>query len=501
VLDATPLLRLYAARRARFWARTDPAAVQERLLLGLVRTARATRFGRDHGFDTIRSVADFQTCVPVRTYEQVWGDYWQAAYPRLTDIGWPGTIPFIAVSSGTTRGATKYIPVSDAMVRANRKAALDLLCHHLRARPDSRILAGKNLILGGSTAFGAPAPGVQQGDLSGIAAATVPRWAQARVYPPRELALLDDWEEKVERLAAGSRGLPITSVNGTPSWLLLFLERVAALAGGRVADAYPRLEMIAHGGISFAPYRAAFAALLAGSRAETREVYPASEGFVAIADRGPGEGLRLNLDHGVFFEFVPLSELGAARPTRHWAATLETGVNYAVVLSSCAGLWAYVLGDTVRFVDRAPLRLLITGRTTFMLSAFGEHVIAEEVEAAAAEAAAAIGATLNDFAVGAIHPPEVRAPGGHLWIVEFAGVVAPAERRRFAEVLDRVLAGRNLDYQAHRAGDYGMAPPQLQVFAPGTFAAWMKQRGKLGGQHKVPRIITDPGLWESLRAC
>ncbi len=437
--------------------------------------------------------------MPLRTYEQFWTDYWRAPYPRLTDATWPGTIPFIAVSSGTTSGATKYIPVSHAMVRANRDAALDLLCHHVLNRPRSRVLAGKNLILGGSTAFTAPARGIRQGDLSGIAAATIPLWARSRVFPPRALALIDDWEEKVERLAAAALGQPITSINGTPSWLLLFLQRVAALAGGTLADAFPNLEMIAHGGIGFAPYRAAFAALLAGTRAETRELYPASEGFVAIADRGPGEGLRLNLDHGVFFEFVPL---GAAAPTRHWVATVETGVNYAIVLSSCAGLWAYVIGDTVRFVERAPPRLLITGRTAYMLSAFGEHVIAEELEGAVADAAAAIGVPVIDFSAGAIHPPEARAPGSHVVIVEFAdatpdGVIPDVSR--FAARLDEGLAARNLDYRAHRAGDYGMAPPRIEVAPSGRFAAWMKQRGKLGGQHKVPRIITDATLLADLR--
>jgi hypothetical protein len=499
VFDATPLFRRRAARRARAWATWAAASVQEQTLLRLVRTARKTRFGRDHDFSVIRGVADFQARVPLRTYEQFWADYWRAAYPRLTDLTWPGTIPFIAVSSGTTSGATKYIPVSHAMVRANRDAALDLMCHHVLNRPDSRIFGGKNLILGGSTAFTAPARGIQQGDLSGIAAATIPAWARSRVFPPRDLALIEDWEDKVERLAEASLGQPITSINGTPSWLLLFLRRVAARAGGTLADAYPKLEMIAHGGISFAPYRAAFEALLAGTRAETRELYPASEGFVAIADRGPGDGLRLNLDHGVFCEFVPLDELAADRPTRHWVATVETGVNYAIVLSSCAGLWAYVLGDTVRFVDRVPPRLLITGRTAYMLSAFGEHVIAEELEGAVADAAAAIGAAVGDFSAGAIHPPEARAPGGHLVIVEFAEAVAADAVARFAAALDRGLAERNLDYRAHRAGDFGMAPPRVVAVPPGRFAAWMKQRGKLGGQHKVPRIITDPALLDALR--
>jgi hypothetical protein len=242
-----------------------------------------------------------------------------------------------------------------------------------------------------------------------------------------------------------------------------------------------------------------FKVLLQGSHAETREVYPASEGFMAVADRGDGEGLRLILDMGLFFEFVPVEELESPTPTRHWIDTVQKDVNYAVALSTCAGLWAYILGDTVRFVDLDPPRVLITGRTSYMLSPFGEHLIAEEIETAVARAAEAIGAGVNDYAVGALFPRTEGDLGRHLFIVEFAEERIDDRRlETFTRVLDRSLEDLNSDYRTHRR--YAMKGPKVHALRPGTFAAWMKSRGQLGAQHKVPRIINDQDLFASLRA-
>ncbi len=494
MIDATPALRLYAAWRARQIREPAPPG-QAALLRRLVARAAATRFGRDHGFDRIRSVADFQARVPLRRYEAFWRDYWQPAFPRLTDCSWPGLIPYFAVTSGTSAGSSKHIPVSHAMVAANRRAALDLLAFHARNRPASRILGGRSFMLGGSTDLVTLAPGVQAGDLSGIAAAEVPRWARNRLFPSRDLALIADWDAKIAAIGPRSLTADIRAIGGTPSWLLLFLDRLAQAAGRsqHLAELYPRLELLVHGGVDFAPYRRRFEALLEGSHAELREVYPASEGFVAIADRGPGDGLRILADNGLFFEFVPVEDLDAARPTRHWLADAGTGINYALVLSSCAGLWAYVLGDTVRLLSRDPPRLVVTGRVSYMLSAFGEHLIAEEIEAAMAEAAEAAGTTVADHAAGALYPSGPGELGRHVFVVEFAsGAVDPA---RFAERLDQALAARNDDYRAHRAG---LAAPAVLAMPPGGFARWMRRRGKLGGQHKVPRVITDPALLDDL---
>jgi len=503
MLDATPLLKLYARRRARTLAGLEAKAAQEAQLQKLVGAAAATRFGRDHGFGAIRSPADLKAALPLRKYEDFWLDYWKADFPRLENVSWPGRIPYFAVTSGTTGDATKYIPVSAAMVASNRKAALDLLVHHVVNRPATRLFGGLNFMLGGSTALTERAPGVESGDLSGIAIKTIPWWARGRSFPPLDLALIADWEEKVAKLAAAGAALDIRTIGGTPSWLLILFDRMAKLRGAArlpLREFWPHLELVVHGGVNFAPYQSQFEALLAGSHAETREAYAASEGYVATADRGPGAGMRVNLDTGLYYEFVPVEELDAANPTRHWVGDAEPGVNYAIAVSTCAGLWSYLIGDTVRLVSRDPPRLLVTGRTAYSLSAFGEHLIGEEIEEAVSVAAASIGAAVADYSVGAVFPAGAGDLGGHLYVAEFAGAVPDtAARAAFTAFIDRHLAAKNEDYAAHRSGGFGMKPPDLLVMAEGGFAAWMKKRGRLGGQNKVPRIVNDAALFADLR--
>ncbi|MBN8928396.1 MAG: GH3 auxin-responsive promoter family protein [Rhodospirillales bacterium] len=498
MLDATPLLRLWARRRLRQLARQDAVEAQRRTLRALMRRAAGTRFGQAHEFGRVDGVAAFQERVPLRRYEDFWRDWWQPAFPRLTDISWPGTIPYFAATSGTTTGNTKYIPVSRDMVRANRRAALDVLAHHLAARPDSRIFGGRSLVLGGSTDLVRQAPGIHSGDLSGIAAAEVPWWARSRYFPPRELALIADWERKMERLAPLSLEADIRALSGTPSWVLPFFARLGALRPDRPMRStswYPDLELFVHGGVSFAPYRSQFEAIFAGTRVDMREVYPASEGFVAIADRGPGEGMRLLADNGLFLEFVPVGEIDAPAPTRHWVADLEPGQDYAVVLSSNAGLFAYVLGDTVRFVERDPPRLLVTGRLGWSLSAFGEHLIGAEIEAALQCAATAVGVAVREYAVTPVYPAGPAEKGHHRFFVEFAEALPDGMVPTFLAALDSALAAENADYRDHRPG---MDGPEVWRVPAGGFAAWMRARGKDGGQNKVPRVITDADLHRTL---
>ena len=503
MFDATPLLRLYTGGRLRVMGAKEPFRSQERELLRLVAKARNTRFGRDHDFAGIGSVEDFQRRVPIGHYEGFWERYWKPFFPLLDDCTWPGRIPFFAVTSGTTSGVTKYIPCSRDMIRANQRAAFDLLAHHLTARPESRLLGGRSFMLGGSTDLVELAPGVHSGDLSGIAAKTTPWWWRPRAYPPRHLETIGDWQEKIETLAPLSLEQDVRAISGTPSWLLVFFDKLAELRPGtarRLCHFYPNLELLVHGGINFAPYRKTFAELLEGGHAETREVYAASEGFIALADRGDGEGLRLILDNGLFFEFVPVEELDSTNPTRHWLGTVAAGVNYAIALSSCAGLWAYLVGDTVEFVDLDPPRILVTGRTSYTLSAFGEHLIDAEIEESIAVAAEAIGASVVDYSVGPLFPERVGELGGHLYVVEFAEPPPGAARlETFAHILDQALSATNEDYAAHRTGGFGLEAPRIHAVDPGSFAAWMKARGQLGGQHKVPRIVNEPALFRSLR--
>lgn len=502
MLDATPLARVFAARRLAALARLDPPQAQRRQLMRLVRRARHTRFGRDHGFDAITDVAGFQARVPLRRYEDFWRDYWQPAFPRLADLTWPGTIPYFAATSGTSTGTTKFIPVTRAMAQSNRRAGTDVLVHHLGNRPSSRVLGGLSMMLSGSVDLVEQAPGILSGDLTGISMREAPRWGRPFTFAPADLAGETDWSRKIAQLGQRSLARDIRLVAGTTSWLLLYFDTLAALAPGdrRLARLYPHLELVVHGGVSFTPYRSRFEEWLEGSHAELREVYPASEGFIAMADRGTGDGLRLNLDGGLFFEFVPVEEIDQPRPTRHWVGDVDVGRDYAIAVTTCAGLWSYLVGDTVRFVDRSPPRLLVTGRTSYFLSAFGEHLTGEEIDSAVADSAAAIGAEVADYAVGAVFPGDGDARGGHLFVVETAEPLPDRDRlARFARTLDQRLSALNDDYAAHRAADYGMRPPEVVLVAPGCFADWMRSRGKLGGQNKVPRVINDQALFAGLR--
>ena len=483
----------HARRRMRQFDRADPVAVQGETLRSLVGKAASTRFGRDHGFAAIRSPADFRKAVPLRTYEDLWNDYLKDQYPVYRDLTWPGLIPFLALTSGTTTGATKYIPVSREMVAANRKAAQTMLAADLVNAPGSRLFLGKLFFMGGSSDLEHPAPGVGQGDLSAIASKTVGPLLRPYTFPPLDVALVPNWDEKLEVMARRSLGEPITLVSGVTSCLLTLFQRVMELSGKpSVAEVWPTLEVVVHGGVKFDPYRRPFEAILGGPRIRLRETYPCSEGFIAFGDPATGL-LRLLFDHGIFFEFVPLDELGSPNPTRHWLGDAQVGVNYAIVVSTCAGLWGHVIGDTIRFESLTPPLLTFTGRTKYTLSAFGEHLISEEVEAAVATASEATGAAVRDWHVGPVfHDPL----GHHLFVVEF--LAPPADIAAFRRALDADLSRRNAHYQWFRADGGGLPLPELVVARPGGFDDWMRSRGKLGGQHKVPRMDSTGTLTAGL---
>ena len=501
MIDVTPLLRAYAKRRRARLTAENSVAVQRAELLRLVRRAAETPFGRAHDFAHVTSVETFQARVPVRSYEDFWNEWWQPRFPHLADVTWPGPIPYFSISSGTTTGTSKMIPVSPAMMRANERAAADMLVHHVTHRPESRALGGRTFMVGGSADLKREAPGILSGDLSGIAAARTPIWARWLTFPPLEIALMNDWDKKVDACIARMDAAQIRIITGTPSWLLVIFDRHAATLGvaPQARTLYPNLELIVHGAVNFTPYRTRFDAFLEGSHAETREVYPASEGFFAMADEKPGDGMRLIGDNGLFYEFIPVDELDSPSPRRLWLADIEVGVNYALVVTSNAGLWSYLIGDTVRFVSLKPPRLLVTGRTSYMMSAFGEHLIEEEVEDAVAAAARGIEADVSDFSLGATYSTRQGELGGHLFIVEFSAPVGDAALATFAHLIDARLSALNDDFRGHRADGFALAAPRVQVVPPGFFAAWMKARGKLGGQHKVPRMLSDPAKLAELR--
>ncbi|MFO0960401.1 MAG: GH3 auxin-responsive promoter family protein [Isosphaeraceae bacterium] len=473
----------YSGALLRDLDRRDPAALQRGQLFGLLRKARRTRFGRDHRFDAIRSVEDFQKAVPPRTYEQLWNEYLRDQYPVFRDLTWPGLIPFLALTSGTTQGATKYIPVSREMIASNQAGAKAMVAAYLRERPQSRLFHGRMFFLGGSTALEEPAPGVRQGDLSAIAALEVGDWLRPYTFPPVDLALEPDWDRKLSMLAERGLREPITLVGGVPSWMLMLFDRIKELSGKpTLKQAWPSLELVVHGGVKFDPYRDSFRRAIGDESVRLQETYPCSEGFIAFGDPATGL-LRPVLHHGIFYEFIPVDELGSGRPTRHWLGTAQVGINYAILVSTCAGMWSHIIGDTVRFESLDPPLLTFTGRTKYTLSAFGEHLISEEVEAAMASASAACGASVRDWHVGPVFRGSL---GYHRYVIEF--LEPPADLEAFRRRLDADLCERNADYRAHRAEGVGMPLPAVSVARPGGFDSWMKARGKFGGQNKVPRM-------------
>ncbi|HWD37800.1 MAG TPA: GH3 auxin-responsive promoter family protein, partial [Fimbriimonas sp.] len=364
---------------------------------------------------------------------------------------------------------------------------------YLDTRPTSRLFHGKLFFLGGSTDLKPAAAGVAQGDLSGIAAKTIGPTLRPYSFPSLDLALETDWDRKVAGLIKHSLKEPITLISGVSSCLVTFFQGLLQASGkANVADVWPTLELVVHGGVKFDPYRAAFHTLLGSSRIQLQESYPCSEGFVAFGDPATGL-LRLLVDHGIFFEFVPLEELGSSQPTRHWLGNAQIGLNYAIVVSTCAGMWAHVIGDTIRFESLSPPLLTFTGRTKYYLSAFGEHLISEEVEGAVTSAATETGASIHDWHVGPVfHEPL----GHHAFVFEF--FKPPDDLAWFRNVLDAQLIQRNAHYEWFRAEGGGLPAPTLIVARPGAFDHWMRSRGKLGGQHKVPRMDSSGTLTAGL---
>ena len=466
---------------------------QARSLGRLVRKAKVTRFGRDHRFDQIGSVADFQAAVPLRTYETLWGDYLREEFPVFRDLTWPGRIPFLALTSGTTQGTTKYIPVSEEMAASNRLAARTMLAFHYRAYPESRLFRGRLFFLGGSTELEKIGPGILAGDLSGIAATELAPYFRPYTFPTIELALEPDWDRKVSRLASESWLEPISLVSGVPSWLLILFQRLLDVTGkSTIVDVWPSLEVVVHGGVKFDPYREAFRSILGSQKVRLLESYVCSEGFIAFGDPRT-EMLRLIYDHGVFYEFVPVNEVDSSRPTRHWMGNVELGVNYALIVSTCAGMWSHVIGDTIRFESLDPPLLTFTGRTRQTLSAFGEHLINEELEGAVASAARRTGALVREWHVGPIFGGKF---GYHQYVIEF--LVKPTDLRHFRDILDEELCRCNADYRSHRAPGVGLPLPALKVAGSGVFEGWMRRRGRLGGQNKVPRVDNSGTLTRDL---
>jgi hypothetical protein len=500
-MDLTPIWRRFASRRVAAMARASPAGLQEAQLRRLLAKAARTRFGREHDFARLRSVGDYQRAVPLRDYEKFHAEYWGRSFPHLADLTWPGRIALFATTSGTASGAVKRVPVSEDMIVALRRATLETYVWHLARNPASRVLAGRNFIFGGTASLHDVAAGVREGFVSGITSARMPWWLRMRTFPPREVNRIADWGQRADAIAALAGGVDVRAIAGMPCWLLPLFERMAEKRGTErtLKVLWPQLSLLVHGGMPIEPYLPLLEPWLAGLEVDRREIYMASEGLIAIADRGPGEGLRLNLDMGLFFEFVPADEIGSPAPRRFWLGNVEPGVDYAMVLTTCAGLWSYAIGDIVRFVDVECPRILFSGRVGHGLSTFGEHLLMREIDTAVVEASRSLGIIAAEYAVAPIMPAQAGKTGRHRFFVESTAVPGGDRAGEFAEAVDRLLARINTRYEYRREGRV-LSAPEVRFVPPGTFGAWMKRHNRIGGQYKVPRILTDAALHADLRA-
>ena len=473
-----------------------PMEVQQEWFDRLVENGAQTTFGKAHGFSVGMSLSDFKKNVPVRNYEAL-KPYINRVREGEPDVLWPTKTRWFAKSSGTTDAQSKYIPVTkEALEDCHYKGGKDLLAMYYHNNPDARLITGKHFVVGGTSKPNEEGVEGYSGDLSAIIIQNLPLWVEFRRTPALEIALHDNWEEKIDRMAYATMNDDVAILAGVPSWTLLLLKRILEIKGvDDINEVWPNLELFMHGGVSFKPYRAQFESIISSKGMNYVETYNASEGFFGIQDRLDSDEMLLMLDYGIYYEFVPLEELGKDFPITLTLQELELGHIYAIVISSNAGLWRYLVGDTVRVTSTFPFRIQVAGRTKLFINAFGEEVVIDNAEDAIANACRLHNAMVNDYTVCPIYMSDLHQ-GGHEWLIEFS--TPPASYEQFMVDVDNRLKELNSDYAAKRAFDLNMGSPTLKVLAPGTFYEWLKSKGKLGGQHKVPRLSNDRNIVESI---
>ena len=471
---------------------SNPVAAQQRVFRGLMTAAEDTEFGRDHGLTAQSTMNDFQHSVPVRDYESL-KMYVDRAVSGEKDVLWPGSPLYFCKTSGTTSGA-KYIPLTKESMPNHLGSARNALLGHIAGTGNASFLDGKMIFLQGSPELAKTTGGVPLGRLSGIVAHHVPSYLQANRLPSWETNCIEDWETKVDAVVRETCAEDLRLVSGIPSWVQMYFERLLEHTGKKtVREVFPNLSLFVHGGVAFGPYAERFRQLLGFDIARV-ELYPASEGFLAYQDSPNVEGMLLNVSNGIFFEFIPVNRYFDENPPRLTVGEVELGVQYAVVLSTNAGLWGYDIGDTVKFVSLDPLRVVVTGRVKHFTSAFGEHVIAEEVEGAAREAVENHGGVISELHVA----PQVAPAEGlpyHEWVVAFETL--PADLEAFSATLDEALQARNPYYRDLIQGAV-LRPAVVTSVPADRFTEAMRKRGKLGGQNKIPRLANDRDMADLL---
>lgn len=468
--------------------RVDPVRVQEEQLKYLLDHGRATEYGKSNDMASIRSVEQFQQRLDIYDYE-AFSPYILRAKAGERNVLWPGRVKWFAKSSGTTGSKSKYIPVTDqGLKKVHLQGPRDVIAIFAALYPENKAFSGKTLTLGGSSRVECEGESALTGDLSAIMISNTPSILEAFKAPSTETALIADFDEKVRRICEETVGQNITAFAGVPSWNLVMLNRVLEYTGkSNILEVWPNMEMFVHGGMNFSPYRELYKKIIPSDSMKYMETYNASEGFFGIGDDPSRDDMLLMLDYGQFYEFLPTEHLGD--PSKAVTlADVKTGVNYALIVSSCNGLWRYMIGDTVTFTSVSPYRLRITGRTRHFINAFGEEVMVENAERALRAANDATGAEVAEFTAGPVFM-DSGSKGAHEWVIEFAR--EPDSMERFAQVLDLTLQQVNSDYEAKRFKNTTLNPPRISVVPHGTFLRWMEMRGRKGGQNKVPRLYND----------
>ncbi|MEL6193145.1 MAG: GH3 auxin-responsive promoter family protein [Bacteroidota bacterium] len=464
---------------------------QQKTFQYLLEQGKKTAFGKDHGFKNINSIADFQKAVPVRDYEKA-KSYFDRIYKGEQSVCWPGQPLYLAKTSGTTSGA-KYIPITKESIRKQINGAKDALMLYLAETGNGGFIDGKMMFLSGSPEIEENEYGIKTGRLSGIVNHFVPGYLQANKVPGYETNIIEDWEEKVSTIVQEIKDEDLRLISGIPPWVQMLFEELEAQTGKTPLEVWPNLQLFVQGGVDFQPYKSIFDGFFQGKVA-IAEVYPASEGFIGVQLSQKEDGMLIMPDYGIFYEFIPLESYGKADAPRLTLNQVEVGKQYAIILTTNAGLWAYGIGDTVKFLSTDPYIIKVSGRVKHFISAFGEHVISEEVNKAMIEATTQTGAVVQEFTVAPLIVEE-KGKSAHEWLIEFTE--EPKDMSAFVDVLDMALRKQNSYYDDLREGNI-LSPAIIRSLELNASREYMKSQGKLGGQNKFPRLSNDRKIAEAL---
>ena len=472
-----------------------PISAQREVLQDLVTAGQYTEIGRKYDFSKLFNTKTFKQAVPIHEYEDL-KPYIERIMAGEQNILWNTPINWFAKSSGTTSDKSKFIPVSnESLVDGHYKAAKDVLSLYYNHHPESDLLTGKGLVIGGSHTVSSLHDEAFFGDLSAVLMQNTPFWGNWIRTPELKIALMDEWENKIEMLANTTMHENVTSVSGVPTWTLVLFQRILELTGKQnMKEVWPSLELYMHGGVSFLPYKEQFKKLI-GGEVNFLEMYNASEGFFAAQDIPGTDGMLLFLDHGIFYEFMPIEEYGKEDPQTIGLKDVELDKLYAPIITTNGGLWRYLIGDTISFTSLKPFRIKVSGRVKLFINAFGEELIIENAEKAIAKACNETDAVITDYTAGPIYFSE-HSNGAHEWLIEFEKV--PNCIDQFTSLLDEELKRQNSDYEAKRYKDIALSKPLVKVLPAGHFNKWLKNKNKLGGQHKIPRLSNDRKILEEV---